>query len=141
MFEDFGRAVARIIGVCPHTELWGIVLVWTAFAISGAVHALLIAPGDEGEYARFVAVFGFFILQAVGLTIESLFLITPARDLPLYEVGLKDEKILGRMWTFEWLLLSGYWAANSWFDTNWTSLSMFVAMTPLLKRSWRPSRA
>ncbi|KAK4450072.1 hypothetical protein QBC34DRAFT_403710 [Podospora aff. communis PSN243] len=142
MFQNFGRAVAWLLGIRPYSLLSGIVQTWTAFTITGVVHGLAMSSplGTEASYAHFWAVFGFFILQAVGLTIESLFLITPARDITLYEVGLEDEMIIGRLWTFGWLLLSGYWALDSWSETSWSSVSMFAAMVPWVKRPSRPSR-
>lgn len=52
------------------------------------------------------AVLEFFILQAVGLSIETLFLQTPGRDIALYQFGLQYEQFLGRVWTFGWLLFA-----------------------------------
>ncbi|KAK0643619.1 hypothetical protein B0T16DRAFT_392117 [Cercophora newfieldiana] len=142
MFQDFGRAMVWLMGIRPYSQLSRLVQVWTAFAISGAVHgfALSIGIGAEGVSARFWAVFAFFILQALGITIEELFLLTPGRDLTLYEIGLEDEMIMGRIWTFGWLLFSGYWAMDSWFERNWMPLSTLTALTMLSKRPWRPNR-
>ena len=83
----------------------------------------------------------FFVLQAVGVTLEGLFLDTPVRDLTLYEVGLEDEMLIGRIWTFGWLLFSGYWALESRLRANWSPLAMIVLLTPTLKRDWTQSRA
>lgn len=137
MFTDYSHLVCWYFGIRRHTQLAWIVHAWTGFIISGAVHgfAMSIEPGDANGYATFRAIFSFFLLQALGLTIEGLCLGTPVRDLTLYEVGLEDEKILGRIWTLGWLLFSFYWAVESWMETDWDMLSVFVIVVPMLKRS------
>lgn len=142
MFQDFGRAMVWSMGIRPYSQLSKLVQIWTAFLISGTMHgfAVSIGLGAEGVPHHFWAVFVFFILQAVGVTIEELFLLTPGRDLTLYEVGLEDEMIMGRIWTFGWLLFSGYWAIDGWFEPSWMPLSTLTALTVLLRRPARPDR-
>jgi len=99
MFQDFGREATQLLGAPRHTHLSWIVQVWVAFVISGAVHgfAFSLEPGAGNSFVRFKAILEFFMLQALGLTVENLFLTTPGRDLALYEVGLEDEMIIGRL--------------------------------------------
>ncbi|KAK1759454.1 membrane bound O-acyl transferase family-domain-containing protein [Echria macrotheca] len=143
LFQDCGHAVCRLLRIRRHTQLYWTAQVWTAFLISGAVHALAmsIEPGMSSTYTRFRALVVFFLLQAVGLTLEGLFLDTPVKDLTLYEVGLEDEMLMGRIWTFGWLLFSGYWSLESWVGANWSLLSIFVLLTPALKRSGLQARS
>lgn len=139
MFQDFGRVATQLLGVHRRTRLSWIVQVWVAFVISGAVHgfAFSLEPSTGNSFVRFKAILRFFMLQALGLTVENLFLTTPGRDLALYEVGLEDEMIMGRLWTFGWLLFSGYWALDCWLDTSSIMAPGIAVVLPLLKRSWR----
>lgn len=82
---------------------------------------------------HFKAILQFFLLQALGLTIETLFLDTPVKDITLYEVGLEDELILGRLWTWGWLFMSGYWTFDSWFAISAVSQSLVIIPPP---RNW-----
>lgn len=128
MFKDYGRAVCWFLHISPRSQTSRLVQIWTAFFISGAMHgaaswSLSPVPPFDGFYERFASLFIFFVLQAVGLTIEALFLDTPARDIALYEVGLEDERLMGRMWTFGWLLFSGHWVLECWLKTEQGMLS------------------
>jgi lipoprotein signal peptidase len=140
MFLDYGRSVCRFLHIRRSKDASWIVQVWTAFLISGAMNAaacwsLSPLPPFDGFYERFASPFIFFILQAVGLTIEGLFLETPVRDITLYEVGLEDERILGRIWTLGWLLFSGHWVLECWLKTEMGLLSVpFSIVGPALDR-------
>jgi len=60
----------------------------------------------------------FYLLQAVGLTIEAAFLVSPGEDVLLYEIGERDVWYLGRLWTFLWLLFSGHFALECWLRVD-----------------------
>jgi len=72
----------------------------------------------DGVYERFTSLFLFFVLQAVGVTLEIIFFISPGEDILLYEIGLPDVWILGRMWTAIWLVWSGQFALECWLSTQ-----------------------
>ncbi|KAK3326687.1 hypothetical protein B0H66DRAFT_551507 [Apodospora peruviana] len=123
MFQDFGRTACRILRIHPHSELSWHVHIWVAFIIAGLVHGFafgyaLSGNGDaDGVLNKnFRAILTFFILQAVGLSVETLFLDTPVKDLTLYESGLQDEMMMGRIWTWGWLLFTGHYALDSWLQ-------------------------
>ncbi|KAK3360471.1 hypothetical protein B0T25DRAFT_602068 [Lasiosphaeria hispida] len=118
MFEDFGHYVCWCLGIHRRTRLSRVVQVCTSFLISGAAHAFAMSACAGPGSTPFRAVFGFFILQAVGLTIEDLALDAPIRDLTLYEVGLEDEMIMGRIWTFGWLWFSFYWVVHVYLPSS-----------------------
>lgn len=139
MFHDYGHLAMHLLHVHHGTALSWFVRIWTAFLISGAMHALACwtlspVPPFDGFYERFMAIFVFFILQAVGITVEALYLQTPVMDIVLYEFGLQDEIILGRLWTFGWLLFSGQWALECWLKTEQGMLQVpYSIVTPLLE--------
>lgn len=92
-----------------------------SFLVSGAVHGFAfgyaLSDNDQGILNKHCkAIFAFFVLQATGLTVEALFLDTPVKDITLYEVGLEDEMVMGRIWTWGWLLLTTYYALDSWVE-------------------------
>jgi hypothetical protein len=123
MLVDYGHKMARFLGVPPRSSLSWVVHVWTAFLLSGVMHALPAwsmhpAPPFIGIYERFTSPLMFFILQAVGLTVEAVFEVSPAEDILLHEFGAEDVWFLGRLWTFGWLLYSGHFALESWLKTE-----------------------
>ena len=129
----------HLLRVHHGTNLSWFVRIWSAFLLSGLMHAVAswtlppVLPFD-GFYERFMAIFVFFILQPVGLTIEALFSWTPLTDLFLGQFGLEDEMIMGRMWTFGWLLFSGQWALECWLKTEQGMLSMpYSVAKPILQ--------
>jgi Membrane bound O-acyl transferase family len=140
MFLDYGRAVCRLLYIRRRTRFSWVIQVWTAFLITGVMHALASwsLPADppfDRLYERFTSIFMFFILQALGLTLEIFFLETPVRDITLYEVGLQDERYLGRIWTLGWLLFSGQWALECWLKTMQGMLPVqYSVVGPLLAR-------
>jgi hypothetical protein len=91
--------------------------------MSGVLHALpslslpAIKPFD-GVYERFTSLVIFFVLQAVGVTLETLFFVSPGEDILLYEVGLQDVWIMGRLWTLSWLLFTGQFALEGVLKTE-----------------------
>ncbi|KAK4214257.1 hypothetical protein QBC37DRAFT_156703 [Rhypophila decipiens] len=120
MFQDLGRATCRFLRIRRHSELNWLVHVWVSFFVSGLMVGLAIgyalAPASHIiSQEHFRAIFHFFLLQALGLTVETLFLDTPVKDITLYEVGLQDELVMGRLWTWGWLLVTGYWAFETLF--------------------------
>lgn len=148
MFQDFGRAACRILRVHRRTQLSWLVQIWVSFIVSGAVHGFAfgyaLSDGDQGIINKhFKAVFTFFILQAVGLTVETLFLDTPVKDITLYEVGLGDELMMGRIWTWGWLLLTTYYSLDSWLEISvagksgvFPVLDAFISSLNLSRVGW-----
>ncbi|KAM7184806.1 hypothetical protein V8F20_012051 [Naviculisporaceae sp. PSN 640] len=138
MFNDLGRTACRTFRVPRRTQLAWLVYIWISFLLSGliqgfAVGYALALPNETINVQHFKAILQFFLLQALGLTMETLFLDTPVKDITLYEVGLEDELIMGRVWTWGWLLMSGYWAFDSWFAISAVPPSLLFIPFP---QSW-----
>ncbi len=121
--------MARFLHAPRRSKSSWLIHVWTAFIVSGLMHALPSwnmrpNPPSVGAYENFSSLMIFFILQAVGLTLEAIFLLSPGEDLLLYEIGAKDVWDLGRVWTFAWLLYSGQFALDYWLKTGQGMLSV-----------------
>lgn len=97
-----------------------------------ASHDYIVASTFDDGNGYFTPVLTFFILQAVGLTIEALFLDLPGRDIVLYEFGLPWERIYGRLWTFGWLLVSGQRVVDCWLKMPQGALPLESSIVVLI---------
>ncbi|KAM7187536.1 hypothetical protein V8F33_011183 [Rhypophila sp. PSN 637] len=141
MFQDLGRSTCRFLRIRWHSEVNWLVHVWVSFLVSGLMVGLSIgyalAPASHMiSQEHFRTIFHFFLLQALGLTVETLFLDTPVKDITLYEVGLQDELIMGRVWTWGWLLMTGYCAVDSLFSAFVGGAQATPMLLGILQRMW-----
>ncbi|KAG2050709.1 hypothetical protein BDR06DRAFT_939961 [Suillus hirtellus] len=74
-----------------------------AFLISGALHYLVLKAMERGGHP--VVVFGFFIMQAVGLILE---------DIWKKRTGLRVDGFWGSLWTWLWLVFWGTFMIDAW---------------------------
>ncbi|KAG2111523.1 membrane bound O-acyl transferase family-domain-containing protein [Suillus discolor] len=74
-----------------------------AFLISGVLHYLVLKAMERGGHP--VAVFGFFIMQAVGLILE---------DMWKKRTGLRVDGFWGLLWTLLWLVFWGTFMIDAW---------------------------
>lgn len=133
MLKDYSHVVIRCLRIPTKSKLSAIIQVWTAFTISGLLHALLtwsckpVQP-FTGFYERFISVLLFFLLQPIGFMIEDMIRSMRRHKGPdnhkgpafATNVALSKSTVnlLGRIWTFCWLFFTGRFAMECWLKTE-----------------------
>ncbi|KAG2111007.1 membrane bound O-acyl transferase family-domain-containing protein [Suillus discolor] len=74
-----------------------------AFLVSGALHYLGLKAMERGGHP--VAVFGFFIMQAIGLILEGIW---------KKRTGLRVDGFLGLLWTWLWVVFWANFMVDAW---------------------------
>jgi hypothetical protein len=136
MLVDYGEFACRVLRVQPRSKVGRLVIVWIAFLISGSLHALAnwtlpAARPFNGFYERFTSLFIFFVLQAVGVTIEDVAfsVLFPREDRGARTPPSRTKVLVGRTWAAFWLLLTGRFALETWLKT---AQGMMFVPSPLM---------
>ncbi|KAG2158003.1 membrane bound O-acyl transferase family-domain-containing protein [Suillus bovinus] len=74
-----------------------------AFLVSGALHYLGLKAMEQGGYP--VVVFGFFIMQAIGLILEGMW---------KRHTGLRVDAFSGLLWTWLWIIFWANFMVDAW---------------------------
>jgi hypothetical protein len=125
MLVDYGDFFCRLLRVSPRSKIGKLLKVWIAFTISGAMHSIASwslppVPPFTGFYERFMSLFIFFLLQAVGITIEDVveMVIQKGEGSAKRRQLTRREVTVSRIWTLLWLIMSGRFALECWLKTE-----------------------
>lgn len=103
------------LGMQPFGHLFGpLGGLFAAFLISGIFHDIELRSFGRGGNS--VALIGFWVMNSVGVILERIW---------TKKTGRRVGGVVGRVWTFGWLLLWGVWVVN-----EWTKAGRFGGLSP-----------
>jgi hypothetical protein len=102
------KSLARLFNLPRGSLLYGLVYLYTAFAVSALIHSIAEFTIDPSYFGRSAP---FFSVQAVGITVESL-----AISLVHKSASSFLARCVGYVWVVAWLMITAPWLVDTLFD-------------------------